>query len=122
LAAGVLGMGLTGHNAYSGYNLGKNANATMGNDNPLKGTSLGNSLGQAGSAAGMVGGININLSYGSQQSTTNKITVGSNQTGSFVYGERAVLDIGDKDNPNALALQIQGSDVLASDSLYAISI
>ncbi|MHC1710585.1 MAG: hemagglutinin repeat-containing protein [Solidesulfovibrio sp.] len=96
-----------------------NANATMGNDNPLKGTSLGNSLGQAGSAAAMVGGININLSYGSQQSTTNKIIVGSNQTGSFVYGERAVLDIGDKDNPNALALQIQGSDVLASDSLYA---
>ncbi|MHC1710580.1 MAG: hemagglutinin repeat-containing protein [Solidesulfovibrio sp.] len=36
-----------------------------------------------------------------------------------MYGNRAVLDIGDKDNPNALALQIQGSDVLASDSLYA---
>jgi filamentous hemagglutinin len=36
-----------------------------------------------------------------------------------VCGDRAVLDIGDTANPNALALQIQGSDVLASDSLYA---
>ncbi|MHC1710571.1 MAG: hemagglutinin repeat-containing protein [Solidesulfovibrio sp.] len=119
LAAGVLGMGLTGHNAYSGYALGRSADPFPNAKSPLQGTGLGNALGQAGSVAGMVGGININLSYGSQQSTTNKITVGSNQTGSFVYGDRAVLDIGDKDNPNALALQIQGSDVLASDSLYA---
>ena len=124
LAAGGLTLGLAGKNAYDDYvRAGKGMTVpTLGggdSKSPLSGTGLGNAVDSANSLAGSAGGLDISIKFGASQSQSSQVKVGMGQTGSNVLANTIVLNIGDPDNPNAQALTIVGSDVLASGDLFA---
>jgi filamentous hemagglutinin len=120
LAVGGLTLGLAGYNAYDDLvRAGKGVTQTIKSDTPLAGTGLGSAIDSANSMAGSVGGLDISIKFGASQSETSQMKVGMSQVGSKILANTIVLDIGDPANPNAQALTIMGSDVLASGGLFA---